>query len=98
MKEIETAIIVVRVQPSAKSDEWVGLMDDNVFKIKLKAKPVSGMANDGLVEFLSHHLKVKKANLEIMAGQKSRLKKIRVFGKGQKEVDFLLNELSKIHP
>ena len=98
MKKIETAVFVVRVQPSATSDEWIGLMDDNVLKIKLRAKPIDGMANAGLIEFLSQHLNIKKADLEIITGQKSRVKKIRVFGKGQQEVDLLINKLSKNHP
>lgn len=92
MKKTETAVIIVRVQPSAKSDEWVGMMDDHVLKIKLKAKPVSGLANAGLIDFLSKQLNIKKTDLEIISGYKSKLKKIRVIGKGQHEMDQLLKK------
>jgi len=73
-------------------------MANHVLKIKLKAKPVSGMANASLIEFLSEHLKVKKRDLVIIAGQKSRMKKIKVFGKGQKDLNLLLEKMSNGHP
>ena len=93
MNSVETALIIVRVQPSAKVDEFVGMMDNHVIKIKIKAKPIEGIANAALVDFLSQILDVKKRDVEIVAGKNSRLKRIRISGIEKSELDLRLQKL-----
>jgi len=69
----------VRVIPRSPKAEIVGEYD-GALKIKLKSPPVDGAANDELIRFLSKLLAVPKANIEIISGETSRSKRIRVLG------------------
>jgi uncharacterized protein (TIGR00251 family) len=69
----------VRVIPRSPKAEIVGEYD-GALKIKLKSPPVDGAANNELIRFLSKLLEVPKANIEIVAGEATRSKRIRVSG------------------
>ena len=72
-------ILRVKVQPRAKKSEIVGVQDDRL-KVRLKAPPVDGKANAELVRFLSTLLDVSKSKVEIVSGQTSRLKTVKILG------------------
>lgn len=69
----------VKVIPRAKRDEIVGVEGDAV-KIRLNAPPVEGRANDALVKFLAEVLRIPRAQIEIVRGETSRHKVVRVRG------------------
>ncbi len=69
----------VKVIPRAARDEIVGVEGDAV-KIRLKAPPVQGRANEQLVKFLAQELGVTRAQVEIVRGESSRHKVVRVRG------------------
>ncbi len=69
----------VRVIPRASRTEIVGLIE-GALKVRLKAPPVDGAANEELVKFLSKKLGVAKGNVEIIAGQTSKIKRLRASG------------------
>jgi len=69
----------VRVQPGAKREGVVGVYGDAV-KIALAAPAVDGRANDALVRFMAELLRVPRMSVEIIAGQSSRSKVLRVLG------------------
>ena len=69
----------VRVIPRSPKTEIVGEYY-GALKIKLKSPPVDGAANNELIRFLSKLLEVPKANIEIVAGETTRSKRIRVSG------------------
>lgn len=71
------AKIAVKVTPRAHKDEVVG-MQGEVLKVKLRAPPVDGAANEALIELLAEHFKVKKSVIRIVSGGTSRLKVIDV--------------------
>lgn len=48
--------------------------------MRLAAPPVEGAANDALVEFLGASLGVPRRAVQIVAGQKSRTKRVVVAG------------------
>jgi uncharacterized protein (TIGR00251 family) len=73
----EGVIFKVTVQPRGARNEIVGLRGD-ALKIKLTAPPVEGAANKMCVEFLAKSLKVRKSDVEIVQGQRSRAKKVLV--------------------
>jgi len=74
-------IFRVKVQPGAGKNEIGGVQGD-ALKIKIDAPPVKGKANKALVDFLARKLSVKKSEVEIISGHTSRIKKIKVLGKG----------------
>lgn len=69
----------VKVIPRAKRNEIVGIESDAV-KIRLSAPPVEGRANDALVKFLAEVLRIPRAQIEIVRGETSRHKVVRVRG------------------
>ncbi|MDY6820521.1 MAG: DUF167 domain-containing protein [Deferribacterota bacterium] len=70
-------IINVYVKTNARDNEFVEVIED-LFVIKLKARPVGGAANRELLKYLSSKLGVAKSSLEIVKGLKSKHKKIEV--------------------
>lgn len=65
--------LCVQVLPNAKKSEVVGLHDD-VLKIRLKAQPIEGQANDELIRFIAAQIKVPKKQISILRGLTSRQK------------------------
>lgn len=82
-------IFKVTVQPKGARNEIVGLQGD-ALKIRLTAPPVGGAANKMCIEFLAKSLKVRKSDVEIIRGQSSRAKKIRVRSKTRRTVESLV--------
>jgi uncharacterized protein (TIGR00251 family) len=70
--------LTVRVIPRARKDEIAGILDDGTIKIRLKAPPVDGKANQALLKFLADLLGVPVSRIEIVAGETSRNKLIAV--------------------
>lgn len=72
-------ILMVKVTPNARSNAIVE-MKDGVLKVKIKAPPDKGEANEELIEFLADHLKIAKSRIRILSGHTSRLKKLEIDG------------------
>ncbi|MDY6989561.1 MAG: DUF167 domain-containing protein [Thermodesulfobacteriota bacterium] len=78
IQETENGIVFkVAVQPRGARNEIVGLQGD-ALKLKLTAPPVEGAANKMCVAFLAKSLKVRKSDVEIIHGHRSRSKKVLV--------------------
>jgi uncharacterized protein (TIGR00251 family) len=75
----------VKVIPRAKRDEIVGVEQD-AYKIRLNAPPVDGRANDALLKFLAKRLGVPRTQVEIVRGETTRHKVVRVRGGGVEAV------------
>ena len=71
--------IRIRVLPRASRNQVVGI-ENGVLKVKLTAPPLEGKANKALREFLARKLGVRKKNVEIVSGERSRIKSIRIQG------------------
>lgn len=67
----------VWVQPGAKRDEAVGLVDGRL-KVRLRAQAQDNKANEALVAFLAKELGISKGALELASGQTSRRKTLRI--------------------
>lgn len=74
----------VRLTPRASRDGVDGLVQDSqgqtLLQVRLKAPPVEGAANKALVNFLASELKLRKGDIEIVAGAKSRVKMVQLSG------------------
>lgn len=71
-------IFAVRVIPRSSTNEIVGELD-GALKIKLSAPPVDGAANKELIKFLSKSFGISKSQIEIISGETSKKKRIRIF-------------------
>jgi hypothetical protein len=78
-------VLSLHIQPGAKRTEMAGLHGE-ALKIRLAAPPVDGKANDALVAFLAKTLGVPKSRVELVSGQTSRTKRVRVAGVGAADV------------
>jgi len=74
MKGEKVVVLVIRVIPRAKKNEISEILDDGTIKIRLTAPPTEGKANMVLIEFLADLLDVSVSKIEIVKGEKSRMK------------------------
>ena len=65
--------ITIIVQPGAKTSQLTSTAEGGI-KIRLQAPAQDGKANRALIAFLSRQLGLKKQEIRIVQGQKSRLK------------------------
>lgn len=72
MKQVTLPIKVV---PKAHRNEIVGWENDEL-KVRLKAIPEKGKANDMLLRFLADELDVAPSQLELISGTTSRHKRV----------------------
>ena len=90
MQETKNGVVFkVAVQPRGARNEIVGLQDD-ALKLKLTAPPVGGAANKMCVAFLAKSLKIRKSDIEIIHGHRSRAKKILVRSVTRHSIESLL--------
>lgn len=72
-------IFDVRVVPRASKSEIVGELG-GALKIRITSPPTRGAANAELIKLLSKKLGVSKSDVEIVSGETSKLKKIKIYG------------------
>lgn len=70
-------IIKIKVIPNSSMNKIVEQTGDE-WKIKLMTPPIDGGANGSLIKFLVEELKVKKNQIEIIKGQMSRNKLVKI--------------------
>lgn len=63
----------VKVIPKASKSEVISCEDDQL-KVRLKAVPEKGEANEELISVLADYFKVSKSQVTIIRGHKSRTK------------------------
>ena len=85
----EGVIFKITVQPKASRNKIVGVQGD-ALKVRLTAPPVEGAANSLCVAFLAKSLGVRKSDVEIIQGQRSRAKKLLVRSASRDSVESLL--------
>src|SRR5882757_11270707 len=84
-----TVIFSVRVQPRASKDEIAGEMS-GALKVRLRAPAVEDRANEALVEFLAQLLKTPRSAVRILSGERSRTKRIEIYGVTRQQILALL--------
>ncbi len=81
-------MLPVRVQPRASREQILGWHDGRL-KIALNAPPVEGAANGALCRLLAKALGVGKTAVQVIQGEKSREKLVRIQGgNGEKARQF----------
>ena len=77
------------VLPCSSKSEVVGIQDD-AMKIRIAAPPREGEANAECIRFLSGILDVKKTQVTIIRGQKSRRKTVAVTGLKSRDIEAIM--------
>jgi uncharacterized protein (TIGR00251 family) len=71
--------LIVKLQPRASKNEIIGFKEEMLW-VRLTAPPVENKANMALIEFLADELNIKKSNIRLISGGKSRIKTLEING------------------
>ncbi len=71
--------IRVKVLPRSSKNQIVG-KEEGAYRIKLTSAPVDGQANRALIKFLAKTLGLPKRDVNIISGERSRTKRVRIQG------------------
>lgn len=77
MADGDALTVAVRVHPGA-SREAVTLLPDGSLDVRLRARPVEGQANARLVELLAARLGLRKRDVRVVSGVRSRQKVVQI--------------------
>jgi uncharacterized protein (TIGR00251 family) len=83
--------------PRAGRTSFAGRRGDAIV-VRLAAAPVDGAANDALIAYLAATLDCPRRSITIVAGEKSRDKRIRIEGLSPAELERRLAALSNRPP
>ncbi len=72
-------MFAVKVIPRSSRTEIIG-EHDGALKVKLSAPPVDGAANNALIKLFAKKFQISKGRIEIVAGETSRSKTIKIIG------------------
>ena len=92
MKEL---YLEIKAVPNAPKTELTGFMENGVLKIKVKAVPEKGKANKELIRFLAELFQVKKRDVLLTSGAASRLKRFKIIGKDQTDLQKIIDSIGK---
>lgn len=73
--------IRIKVTPKSSKTELTEILqspEGPEYKIRLKATPEKGKANDELIRFLSKELQISRQNIKIISGKTDRIKLIKI--------------------
>ena len=85
-------VLQIFVQPRASRNQITGLQGDEL-KVRLTSPPVEGAANKSCGEYFAKLLGVAKGAVELVAGDKSRHKRLLVRGVTAAEVERVVGPL-----
>jgi len=77
--------LTLRVIPRARRDEVVGIHGEHL-KVRVSAPAVEGAANRSLIAFLARILGVRRRQIHIQSGERSRCKRVHVSGLSMADV------------
>ncbi len=86
--------IEIRVIPRASKSEVVGEHDGSL-KVRISSPPVDGAANAELIKLLAKFFGVAKADIDLISGQTSKTKRIRIANLSKARFEELLNEYAR---
>jgi uncharacterized protein (TIGR00251 family) len=85
-------IIKVKIVPGSSKNKIIGVYNDSL-KITITALPVEGKANKKCIAYLAKYFNISKSKIEIISGQISKNKFIKIYDISQKE---FLDKIEKI--
>ncbi len=85
-------IVKVKIVPGSSKNKIIGVYNDSL-KITITAPPVEGKANKKCIAYLAKYFDVAKSKIEIISGQTSKNKLIKIYDISQKK---FLEKIEKI--
>ena len=85
MRDPLQTFLKVKLVPRSSRNQMAG-KDGDTYRIKITAPPVEGKANHALIDYLSVILEVPKGSVQIVSGESSRMKTLRIDGRSPEEI------------
>jgi uncharacterized protein (TIGR00251 family) len=73
-------VLKVKVLPKSPKTEFAGTLEDGTLKVRVNAPPERGKANAELCAFLAKKYGIHRSNVEIITGETSAVKQVRLRG------------------
>ncbi len=80
-----STIVTVRVLPRSHRDEICGVVD-GILRLRVSVPPVDGKANARCIALLSKKLGIPTLTVQIIRGERSRVKILRIQGMSESEI------------
>lgn len=87
--ENDVLTFAIRVVPRASRTEIIG-EHDGALKMRISPPPVDGAANEDIIKLLAKTFRVPRANVSIIAGQTSKLKRISITNAAHEKIFSIL--------
>ncbi len=84
----DSLVFPVLAAPRASRSEIAG-EHDGALRVRLKAAPVDGAANEELIRILAKEFGVPRSDIQIASGHSSKRKNVSITGRGQDLVETL---------
>jgi len=78
-------LLKLHVTPRGSRSEIIGWREDTLC-VKITAPPVEGAANAAVVKFIADSLGVRKNQVELVSGERSREKTVKVTGLSDSDI------------
>ncbi len=78
-------VVTVRILPRAHRDQICGVVD-GIIRLRVSAPPVDGKANLHCIALLSKALGIPISAVQIIRGERSRVKFLRIQGMSEQEI------------
>jgi uncharacterized protein (TIGR00251 family) len=85
----------IQVIPHASRAEIAGVQE-GAFKVKVTAPPVEGAANEACIKLLADKLGLKRSQIKISSGAKSRKKTVMIKDISKEELQIKINNVCKV--
>jgi uncharacterized protein (TIGR00251 family) len=80
--------LLVKAKPRSAKTRLLGERE-GALEVQLSAPPVDGAANEALVELIADWVGVPKRQVNLVSGEKARLKRVRVTGVSVSQIEAL---------
>ena len=90
-RKLDFCTITVHISPGSRKNEIVGINPDGSIRIKIAAPPIDGKANAELICFLGKLLNMPLTRIQLIHGEKSKHKFMKISGLSLEEVQRVLN-------
>lgn len=78
-----------KIVPKSSKNQ-ISILDNETLKINVKSPPVNGKANKELISFIAKKFGLKKKDVIIVSGEKSKNKKVKILNTN---TDYVLKKL-----
>ena len=78
-EQADGVLLSIKLQPRASANEIGGVVGSEL-RVKVTAAPVDAAANEALVRFLADKLDCPRNRVELLRGQTSRHKLVKIYG------------------